>query len=116
MSDNELLLEVEDLHVEFRTSDGVAKVLNGVGYSVHAGETLVLVGESGCGKSTTGWLAARRLEPTAGNIRYAGREIGHPPHLSAAPVSRRSWAGRRSGTRNARASGSREGIHPNATA
>src|SRR2546430_14882008 len=47
------LLEIEDLHVEFRTRDGVAKVLNGVSYHVEAGETLAVLGESGSGKSVT---------------------------------------------------------------
>ena len=48
-----MLLEVRDLHVEFRTRDGVAKAVNGVNYSVDAGETLAVLGESGSGKSVT---------------------------------------------------------------
>ncbi|MFJ6777582.1 ATP-binding cassette domain-containing protein, partial [Kitasatospora sp. NPDC091257] len=47
------LLEVDDLHVEFRTRDGVARAVNGVSYSVAAGETLAVLGESGSGKSVT---------------------------------------------------------------
>ncbi len=47
------LIEVDDLFVEFRTRDGVARVLNGVSYSVDAGETLAVLGESGSGKSVT---------------------------------------------------------------
>lgn len=47
------LLEVRDLHVEFHTRDGVAKAVNGVNYSVSAGETLAVLGESGSGKSVT---------------------------------------------------------------
>ncbi|MFD1047413.1 ATP-binding cassette domain-containing protein, partial [Kibdelosporangium lantanae] len=47
------LLEVEDLRVEFRTTDGTASVLNGVSYHVDAGETLAVLGESGSGKSVT---------------------------------------------------------------
>ncbi|MFF9667460.1 methionine ABC transporter ATP-binding protein, partial [Streptomyces althioticus] len=45
------LLDVRDLHVEFVTRDGVARAVNGVNYSVRAGETLAVLGESGSGKS-----------------------------------------------------------------
>jgi len=47
------LLEVEDLRVEFRTRDGVASAVNGTSFSVDAGQTLGILGESGCGKSVT---------------------------------------------------------------
>ncbi|WP_030082816.1 ATP-binding cassette domain-containing protein, partial [Streptomyces baarnensis] len=47
------LLDVRDLHVEFHTRDGVAKAVNGVNYTVSAGETLAVLGESGSGKSVT---------------------------------------------------------------
>ena len=47
------LLEVEDLKVEFHTRDGVAKAVNGVSFSLSEGETLGILGESGCGKSVT---------------------------------------------------------------
>ncbi|WP_037317234.1 ABC transporter ATP-binding protein [Amycolatopsis orientalis] len=78
--DNELLLEVEDLHVEFRTSDGVATVLNGVDYSVHAGETLAVLGESGSGKSVTaqtvmGILDSPPAVVTRGAVRYRGENL-----------------------------------------
>ncbi|WP_116203607.1 ABC transporter ATP-binding protein [Amycolatopsis circi] len=79
-AENELLLEVEDLHVEFRTSDGVANVLNGVGYSVHAGETLAVLGESGSGKSVTAQTIMGILDTppgviTGGSIRYRGEDL-----------------------------------------
>ena len=57
------LLQVDDLRVEFRTSKGAATVLNGVNFSLKAGETLCVVGESGCGKSMTA-LALLRLIPS----------------------------------------------------
>ncbi|TVT61287.1 ABC transporter ATP-binding protein [Amycolatopsis rhizosphaerae] len=77
---NELLLEVDDLHVEFRTSDGLASVLNGVSYSVHAGETLAVLGESGSGKSVTAQTVMGILDTppgviTGGSIRYRGEDL-----------------------------------------
>ena len=57
------LLKVEDLHVEFKTRRGQALVLNGVDFELSPGETLCVVGESGCGKSMTA-LALLRLIPS----------------------------------------------------
>jgi oligopeptide transport system ATP-binding protein len=74
------LLEVDDLFVEFRTPDGVAKVLNGVSYHVDAGETLAVLGESGSGKSVTaqaimGILDIPPAVVTGGSIRYHGEDL-----------------------------------------
>ncbi len=74
------LLEVDDLFVEFRTRDGVAKVLNGVSYAVEAGETLAVLGESGSGKSVTaqaimGILDMPPAVVTGGEIRYRGENL-----------------------------------------
>jgi oligopeptide/dipeptide ABC transporter ATP-binding protein len=74
------LLEVRDLHVEFRTRDGVAKVINGVSYHLDAGETLAVLGESGSGKSVTAQAIMGILDmPPAvipsGEIRYRGEDL-----------------------------------------
>ncbi|MCQ4044009.1 ABC transporter ATP-binding protein [Streptantibioticus rubrisoli] len=62
------LLDVRDLHVEFRTRDGVAKAVNGVNYSVNAGETLAVLGESGSGKSVTAQAIMGILDSPPGHI------------------------------------------------
>jgi oligopeptide transport system ATP-binding protein len=87
------LLEVAGLHVEFRTRDGVATVLNGVDYHVEAGETLAVLGESGSGKSVTANTIMGILESppgvvTAGSVRYRGEEL-----LTATPERRRDLRG-----------------------
>ncbi|AZM90987.1 MULTISPECIES: ABC transporter ATP-binding protein [Streptomyces] len=62
------LLDVRDLHVEFHTRDGVAKAVNGVSYSVNAGETLAVLGESGSGKSVTAQAIMGILDMPPGRI------------------------------------------------
>ncbi|MFD4629631.1 ABC transporter ATP-binding protein [Streptomyces sp. NPDC058284] len=74
------LLEVRDLHVEFRTRDGIAKAVNGVDYSVAAGETLAVLGESGSGKSVTAQALMGILDVppgriTKGEILFKGRDL-----------------------------------------
>lgn len=67
------LLDVEDLHVHFRTARGIAKAVDGISFSLAEGETHVLVGESGCGKSVTS-LALMGLLPAL-NCRVFGRRV-----------------------------------------
>ena len=62
------LLDVRDLHVEFTTRDGVAKAVNGVSYTVGAGETLAVLGESGSGKSVTAQAIMGILDMPPGRI------------------------------------------------
>ncbi|WP_030562599.1 ABC transporter ATP-binding protein [Streptomyces aureocirculatus] len=62
------LLDVKDLHVEFHTRDGVVKAVNGVNYSVDAGETLAVLGESGSGKSVTAQAIMGILDMPPGKI------------------------------------------------
>src|ERR1700745_2116032 len=51
------------------------RAVDGVSFSVDAGETLALVGESGCGKSTVSRLGLRLIEPDAGRLRFDGRDL-----------------------------------------
>ena len=73
------LLEVENLQTHFRTPDGVNRAVDGISFHVNQGETLAVVGESGCGKSVTA-MSILRLVPEppakiAGAIRFQGKEL-----------------------------------------
>ncbi len=74
------LLEIEDLRVVFRTQMGTVKAVDGISYTVSAGETVAIVGESGCGKSMSA-LSVLRLVPsppgeiTGGRILFEGRDL-----------------------------------------
>jgi len=77
-----VLLEVRDLKVHFPIRGGVlrrtvghVKAVDGVSFALREGRTLALVGESGCGKTTTGKAILKLIEPTSGSVRYAGEEL-----------------------------------------
>jgi oligopeptide/dipeptide ABC transporter ATP-binding protein len=90
------LLQLNDVKMHFRTKgDGLlargtkwVQAVDGVSLSVQPGETLGLVGESGCGKSTTARLITRLLEPTAGEILYQGNDIAHMSERQLRPYRR----------------------------
>ncbi len=77
-----ILLEVKDLKVHFpirrgvlKRTVGVVKAVDGVSFDLHKGRTLALVGESGCGKTTTGKAILQLIAPTAGRVLFEGRDL-----------------------------------------
>jgi peptide/nickel transport system ATP-binding protein len=81
---NQLLLDVKDLKKHFSIthsfflsrSVSYVKAVDGVSFYIREGETLGLVGESGCGKTTTGRVILRAYEPTAGEVWFNDRNLG----------------------------------------
>src|SRR4029450_1504182 len=93
MSEN--LLEVTGLQKHFpitkglfRRQIGAVRAVDGIDVNVRAGETLGLVGESGCGKSTAGRLFTRILEPTDGKIVFEGVDVTHKTMAQMRPLRR----------------------------
>jgi oligopeptide/dipeptide ABC transporter ATP-binding protein len=91
----EILLEVKNLKVHFPVKEGLfsrakkyCKAVDGIDLQVKAGETFGLVGESGCGKSTLGKAICRLLNPTEGEIRFDGRDVGRLGRAAMRPLRR----------------------------
>jgi len=76
MSDSAVLLQVRDLRKHFRLKGGsVVRAVDGVSFDLKNGETLSIVGESGCGKSTVARLVMRLYEPTGGSVFFEGENL-----------------------------------------
>ncbi len=76
MSNNNVLLEVRNLKKYFKTPKGMLHAVDDVSFTIERGKTLGVVGESGCGKSTTGRTILRLTEPTSGEVLFEGKDIG----------------------------------------
>ncbi len=93
---SEPLVEVRDLVKHFPITRGIifqrrigaVHAVDGVSFDVLRGETLGIVGETGCGKSTTARLMMRLLEPSSGSIRFDGQDISHISRRSLKPLRR----------------------------
>ena len=91
-SSDQIILQVRDLKKHFPVRSGFlqritgwVKAVNGVDFDIHEGQTLGLVGESGCGKSTVARMIMRLLQPDDGQILFRGQDIGHLPEGEMKP-------------------------------
>ncbi len=75
MKEGAAILEVKDLVKHFPSPAGSVKAVDGISFGILEGETLGMVGESGCGKSTTGKVLIRLEDPTSGSARFEGKDI-----------------------------------------
>lgn len=69
------ILEVKNLKKYFQTPKGTLHAVDDVTFTIERGKTLGIVGESGCGKSTTGRTILRLLEPTSGEVLFEGKDV-----------------------------------------
>ncbi|GGS82696.1 dipeptide ABC transporter ATP-binding protein [Streptomyces janthinus] len=94
-ADGEILLKVTGLQKHFpirkgllQRQTGAVRAVDGIDFEVRKGETLGVVGESGCGKSTMGRLVTRLLEPTGGTVEFQGKDITHLGTSDLRPMRR----------------------------
>src|SRR5262249_56429746 len=88
------VLRVEGLEVRFRTASGVAHAVNGVSFSLWSGETLAIVGESGCGKSVTALSLMRLVPDPPGRIVGGSVRLGDVDLLALDEEARRDVRGK----------------------
>jgi len=93
---NDVLVEVKNLKMYFPVLKGIlrrrvadVKAVDDISFTIRKGETLGLVGESGCGKTTTGRCVLRLYRPTAGSILFEGKELANLPGRKVKPFRRR---------------------------
>ena len=93
---DDILVEVKDLKMYFPVTRGLlrrkvadVKAVDGINFRIKRGETLGLVGESGCGKTTTGRCVLRLYHPTEGQILFEGQDISHLPERRLRPLRRK---------------------------
>ena len=87
--DPRILLEVTDLQVDYPGAGRAVRAVDGVSFNIREGETVGLVGESGCGKSSLSRALTRLLEPSAGSIVFDGDDVTHRRRRALRPYRRR---------------------------
>ncbi len=81
------LRSVDNLQTHFRTPDGIVRAVDGISFAVESGETVAIVGESGCGKSVTA-NSILRLDPAAARAASPARSASRAPTSSPSPNAR----------------------------
>ena len=74
MSENKQILDVQNIHMRFNSKGVCVRAVSGVSFTVNEGETIGIVGESGCGKTTLGRCIVRAYEPSEGNVLYTASD------------------------------------------
>lgn len=87
--EKKIILEVQNLTKYFDTPKGKLHAVDGVSFQIEEGKTLGVVGESGCGKSTTGRTLLKLTEPTSGKIIFDGEDITNYSRARMRPCGRR---------------------------